>query len=211
MKYKMCTFLVFILFFCYKNAYPIEYSSNRIYLNEETLVKYDELSEVGVKIEYYINDKTVNEIERLNKELLENYKMICLNSSENSLEFYDKNKLIHVFGHDKEKESKIEIEIISNNKEKNYKLMEDLTHLQNSNGSKIRYFQYIKGKINSVDSGINNIKNNSNLKNIEIIEIYNGYVGTAEYNKRNKISFAINNYDTGCYLIIGTPEIFATY
>ena len=38
----------------------------------------------------------------------------------------------------------------------------------------------------------------------------NGYTGTAKY-KNEKINFAINNYDTGSYIIIGTPIIFTTY
>lgn len=211
MKYKMFTFLVFILFFYYKSVYPIEYLSQSFYLDEEITVNYDEFSEVGVKIEYYITDKTIGEIDRLNKELLKYYKMVCLNSSENSLEFFDENRYVYVFGYDKEKESKIEIEVISYNEEKICDLMEVLTHLQNNKGNKIRYFQYIKGKINNVDTTIKDIKNNTELENMKILDIYNGYVGTAEYKKCNKISFAINNYDTGCYLIIGTPAIFTTY
>ena len=211
MKYKIYIFLVFILFFCYKSVHPIEYLPQSFYLDEEISVNYDELYEVGVKIEYYTSDKAIDEIDRLNRRLLKDYKMVCLNSSENSLEFSNGNRSIYVFGYDKEKESKIEIEVISRNKEKLCDLMEVLTHLQNNNKNKARYFQYIKGKINNVESTIKSIKNNTRLENIEILDIYNGYVGTAEYNKYNKISFAINNYDTGCYLIIGTPAIFTTY
>ena len=48
------------------------------------------------------------------------------------------------------------------------------------------------------------------LKGVRTININNGYTGIAKY-KNEKINFAINNYNTGSYLTIGTPIIFTKY
>ena len=64
--------------------------------------------------------------------------------------------------------------------------------------------------ISNIEETLKDVKNNENLKGVQTININNGYAGIAKY-KNEKINFAINNYDTGSYLVIGTPIIFTTY
>ena len=49
------------------------------------------------------------------------------------------------------------------------------------------------------------------MKTLEVLNIHNGSVGKAELYDGNKINMGFTKYDTGEYLIIGTPVIFVTY
>ena len=44
-----------------------------------------------------------------------------------------------------------------------------------------------------------------------MLDLNNGYTGRGYCSDGEKINFAISNYNTGAYIIIGTPIIFATY
>lgn len=99
-------------------------------------------------------------------------------------------------------------------------------------GKDIKYFQYLKAKIqeSNTNEGIESIyavnqriievlKNNGS-KNIETVSIKNG-LSTVAYTKKyqekvnnNKLmdfNYAVCNYSSGRYIIIGTPEIITTY
>lgn len=101
-----------------------------------------------------------------------------------------------------------------------------------SRGQSIKYFQYLKAKIieNVGNTGKDSIYNvNQNIikilkthgtENIETVNINNG-LSTIAYTKKysskvnnNKLidfNYAICNYSSGSYIIIGTPEIITTY
>lgn len=101
-----------------------------------------------------------------------------------------------------------------------------------SRGKDIKYYQYLKAKIEDSKSNVK-IKdiyrvNNGIIKllklggaiNIETVSLNNG-LSTIAYTKRydekvtnNKLidfNYAIFNYSSGTYIIIGTPEIIITY
>lgn len=91
--------------------------------------------------------------------------------------------------------------------------------------TKIRYFQYIKVKIenNNIDDTYRKIK--TTLKNIGDTDIKtetleNGYTSTTYTGQYESIysdgdpidfNFAVVRYSTGTYIIMGTPEIIETY
>ncbi|MGH4138505.1 YwmB family TATA-box binding protein [Clostridium sp.] len=96
----------------------------------------------------------------------------------------------------------------------------------------IKYFQYLKAKIpytatklgvkdiNLLNEKIIKILKSHGTENIETVKIYNG-LSTVAYTKKydeklnnNKLTdfnYAICNYSSGSYIIIGTPEIITTY
>ena len=99
-------------------------------------------------------------------------------------------------------------------------------------GESIKYFQYLKAKMiegvgNTGNDGIYNVNQSiikilksHGTKNIETVNINNG-LSTIAYTKKyssrinnNKLidfNYAICNYSSGSYIIIGTPEIITTY
>ena len=89
--------------------------------------------------------------------------------------------------------------------------MKELTELQTKCAKDIRYFQYIKGKINNKNITIDKIKKIQEMKNINTLDIHNGYVGTANLYNGERVNFSVCTYNTGSYLVIGTPVIFTTY
>ena len=101
-----------------------------------------------------------------------------------------------------------------------------------SRSKDVKYYQYLKAKIGDINSnkGIKDIYgvNTGIIKllkvhgalNIETVSLNNG-ISTIAYTKRydakvtnNKLidfNYAICNYSSGLYIIIGTPEIIITY
>ncbi len=99
-------------------------------------------------------------------------------------------------------------------------------------GKDIRYFQYLKAEMNKIHTnvevediyGVNEriikILKSHGTENIETVSINNG-LSTIAYTKKydekvnnNKLfdfNYAVCNYSSGRYIIIGTPEIITTY
>jgi hypothetical protein len=99
-------------------------------------------------------------------------------------------------------------------------------------GKNIEYFQYLKAKIgtgsanvkikdlNSVNEMILKILRSHGTKNIETVRLNNGLTTvayTGQYDEKvinNKLidfNYAVCNYSSGNYIVIGTPEIITTY
>jgi hypothetical protein len=89
----------------------------------------------------------------------------------------------------------------------------------------VKYYFYLKSKVtennlSQVNDKINKILKNSGAKNIDTVEINNGF-STVAYTKRYEtvknngvlmdLNYAVTSYDSGNYIIIGTPTIKETY
>ena len=75
-----------------------------------------------------------------------------------------------------------------------------------------QYFSYYKGKLSSCNKEIKEeLIKKSGIEKETILEISNGYAGVGSLRDDEKVNFAFTNYDTGSYVIIGTPIIFETY
>lgn len=99
-------------------------------------------------------------------------------------------------------------------------------------GKNMKYFQYLKAKMQDINTNIGmesvyatnqriiKILKYNKSKNIETVSINNG-LSTVAYTKRyeeevsnNKLidfNYAVCDYSSGRYIIIGTPEIITTY
>jgi len=98
-----------------------------------------------------------------------------------------------------------------------------------SRGENVKYFQHLKSKISEstafvgiddINARIINILKSHGTENIETVKINNGlstiaYTGKYDEkvtnNKLTDFNYAICNYSSGRYIIIGTPEIITTY
>ncbi|KGM96249.1 hypothetical protein Z968_06995 [Clostridium novyi A str. 4552] len=93
-----------------------------------------------------------------------------------------------------------------------------------SKGENINY-QYLKAKLpkcslNKVNRELIELLKGKGAKNIDSIEINNGFT-TCAYTRQYKpkringklmdFNYALSNYSSGSYVIIGTPEIITTY
>ena len=211
MRYKLCLIFFFMILFNCKEAFPIEKLSKALYLDEQLIIKYDSFCENGVKCNYVINGKAENEINRIKLFILKYKDLNNIKITNNYLEAKTEDEEIYIYTYNSKNGCKVEIKIVNYDKENNInKLMKELIELQNNNGNDIRYFSYIKSKVSNIEETLKYIENNKNLKGVRTININNGYTGIAKY-KNEKINFAINNYNTGSYLTIGTPIIFTTY
>ncbi|SFU78735.1 hypothetical protein SAMN04487886_116112 [Clostridium sp. DSM 8431] len=212
MRFKVCLILTLLFSFCNLNFIQAKSFSNSNILDSISYKMSNESNfiEKGVKVTYKSALKKEEEIKRV-KKILE---------KKNNKEIVVSNDVINIwtgFGnvranfYSKNNVTIVDFAIIENNK--NYsilKLMKELTKLQGKNVYDIRYFQYIKEKINNINDTLVEINKLPEIKNIDTLDIHNGYVGEGKFNNGERVNIALNNYDTGNYLIIGTPVIFTT-
>ncbi|PRR83144.1 hypothetical protein [Clostridium vincentii] len=209
MKYKICLILVFLFSFSTIEAVPKEKVATEI---EGQVREISSFVENGVKVEY----KTSTDDELVLKELKHNISKSFpeknITCDEEQITGADNSMDIQANIYVEDNNTIVEIKIINYNKEITISdLMKDLSQLKSKNSDGIKYFQYIKGKINYKDKILETINNRLAMENISTLDAYNGYVGTANLYDGEKVNFAISCYDTGSYLIMGTPIIFATY
>jgi hypothetical protein len=115
--------------------------------------------------------------------------------------------------------------IKKDNKNKTKELQGKLSEILSHVNSRITYSQSIKGKIlnNSLDEMnkfvLDTLEKNKS-ENINTAKLYNGYSNVANtklYNSKKvgdkdiDIHCAVVKYSSGCYLIMGTPEITLDY
>ena len=209
MKYKICLILVFLFSFSNCRSVPKEMVATEI---EGQVREISSFVENGVKVEYKtsIDDEIV--LSELKSNMLKLFSERDITWDEGQITVIDNNINIQANIYVEDNNTLVEIKIINYDKENTIsKLMKELAELQGKNAEDIRYFQYIKGKINYKDEILDIINNRLEMKNINTLDVHNGYVGTANLYNGERVNFAVSCYDTGSYLIIGTPIIFATY
>lgn len=170
---------------------------------ENKVIKETTFKENGVKIQYNIKSSLDKEIERIKKNYIKENK---IEETEDNNHFYivgDKSIEVNLWCED----GIVFVEAISINNDKDIdtiSLKNNLKKLQNQKTNSVKYFEYYKGRLNS----INSLKE---VKEEGFTKVHNGYVGNYELKSGSKISYGIMEYDTGVYVIVGTPIIFTTY
>lgn len=171
---------------------------------ENKVIKETTFKENGVKIQYNIKSSLDKEIERIKKIYIKENK---IEETEDNSHFYivgDKNIEVNLWCED----GIVFVEAISINNDKDIdtiSLKNNLKKLQNQKTNSVKYFEYYKGRLNSINS-LKEVKEEEGF-----IKVHNGYVGNYELKSGSKISYGIMEYDTGIYVIVGTPIIFTTY
>ena len=217
MKKSVCFILLFLI--CFSNNIVLGKSLKRNVSNQGLILIEKKIYDIcsfannGVKVRY-ISDKDVDKeksmiVEKIKEQDIGN----VTEESYNELHIRTSiNEDINIKIYKDLEETIVEEEIINYSSEKKIsKLMKELTELQTKCAKDIRYFQYIKGKINNKNITIDKIKKIQEMKNINTLDIHNGYVGTANLYNGERVNFSVCTYNTGSYLVIGTPVIFTTY
>lgn len=125
-----------------------------------------------------------------------------------------------------EKNNFVTISISENIKKNNLtSLNERVSNAIEKKRSEVKYFQYLKAKLpmndlKKVNNEIINLLKKKEASNIDTLPINGGY-STVAYTKRYEIrrendkwedfNYALCNYNSGNYIIIGTPEIITSY
>lgn len=209
MKYKICLILVFLFSFSTIEAVPKERVAAEI---EGQVREVSSFVENGVKVQYKTSIDKEIVIRELESNIIKLFSQSDVTKEKEQITVINKASNIHVDTYVENNNTIVEIKIINYDKEITIsKLMEELTELQDKNAEDIRYFQYIKGRINYEDEISNIINNRLDMENINTLGVHNGYVGTGNLSNGERVNFAVSCYNTGSYLIIGTPIIFATY
>ena len=176
------------------------------YQLENFLINKTEFNENGVKLQYNIESNKDYELNRILVLMSDKYKIENIN---NKYHFYLKsNNTIEIKIWEEDNITFVESFIINKNKCMSTEdLKRELDNILSSKVRNKRYFKYYKGEISNTDNFyIDNIE----LKK-ELLKIENGYVGKETLKNGEKLSYGIMKYNTGVYLVIGTPVIFTTY
>ncbi len=176
------------------------------YQLENFLINKTEFNENGVKLQYNIESNKDYELNRILGLMSDKYKIENIN---NKYHFYLKsNNTIEIKIWEEDNITFVESFIINKNKCMSTEdLKRELDNILSSKVINKKYFKYYKGEISNTDNFyIDNIE----LKK-ESLKIENGYVGKETLKNGEKLSYGIMKYNTGVYLVIGTPVIFTTY
>ena len=212
MKFKICLILIF-LFSLFSNSVRTYALLDDLYLeNIQNEMKDDfEFQQNGVRSVYRVNAEKQDVIKNTKCTLEANFKEDVIEKND-EINIRTSLKDIQVKFFSNNNQTIVYFTIINYNKEIIISnLMKELTELQGKNIFDIRYFQYIKGKINNIDDRLKKIESLHQINNIDTLDIHSGYVGRANLNNGERVNIALNSYDTGNYLVIGTPVIFVTY
>ncbi|MDO5516610.1 MAG: hypothetical protein Q4F66_03580 [Clostridium sp.] len=181
---------------------------------ESQCLSRSEFVENGVKVQYKTKIDEKTEEEKISDCFLKHG--LKINSSSN-LEFY--NDKVNVEADLWNDGLYTYVNVTLMNKDASYMTLElqnIIRELIDEDSEEVQYFRYYKGRVN--DEGQNDSRNTleeimseSILNEADILELYNGYAGNATIKGGKELNFALCRYDTGTYIIIATPIIFAAY
>jgi hypothetical protein len=189
-------------------------AKNSFSILEKNVTNISEFQENGAKLQYKTSDSIEKEIFRIKEYLNYNINGSYREINKNQFEIINENFNTNIKMWSEDKYTYVEITLI--NKDAKY-TTEDLKNilqkLENKKSENKQYFFYYEGKEREPDNNyyINKLANENNIQKINLLNINNGYTGTGYLSNGDKINFALTKYNTGSYIIIGTPIIFATY
>jgi hypothetical protein len=222
-----CIYSVFLILFL--NNELVYASMKNIFFHQLLFNTESRIIEYGLKLSFNTDNNKAKGLAILKSlDIYEpDYKIdILQNDTSFSISFQSENRFGQIVSYRNDLNSKISLEII----EKGDKLaLEKLEHKLrqklNFNDQDITIFRYLKARSNIQD--INNINEiiikeltKINAKHMEVISLDNGFSITALTGNYEKIkngytyidfNCAISSYDSGNYLIIGTPIIMKSY
>jgi hypothetical protein len=180
---------------------------------ENQIKESSEFIQNGIKVEYSVSQPISKEISRIEKYFNLNFHK-NVQTDGNSIIYDDSTKQIKALVWSDNENTKVQIIYINNDKNANtFHLKKELNQIQNIAAKNIKYFNFIKVKIieERKQNLLEILKNNIDKDTLEIMDIHNGSVGKANLYDGNKVNIGFVKYDTGEYLVIGTPVIFITY
>lgn len=175
------------------------------------LIEINNFIENGVRVEYSTKKNINKEYDFIKNKFIETFGE-NIKLTNNNIEYNDDLKEVKAVFWSKNDTSYIRIDYFNNNE--NIEVLEIrniLAEIINIKKEKVKYFDFIKLKIieGEKDETKEIIKNY--IVDKEFLEVENGIIGKGILKDNTKINIGYMQYDTGEYLIIGTPVIFVTY
>ena len=207
-------FLVIIIIFSLIIVNPKEYycdiSNKGISEIEEFILEENEFVENGFKLEYITKNSIEKELDRI-YEVLSKNSFVEIIKEEYSIKAIKEKIECDVNLYYYKDNLKVDIIILNKNKDISLENIKELSYkIRSEKFVSQRYFSYVKVKIYNRDI-VNDMEFNKLIEEKEELEISNGRVYKAITQNKTEINIGQIDYDTGSYLIIGTPKIFITY
>ncbi|MGL5152548.1 MAG: hypothetical protein ACRC7N_18475 [Clostridium sp.] len=209
MRFNTFVYLIslFSLFIIGPSSIP---KYNDYYKIESHFKEKSQFIENGVKLQYTTNNQIENEIKRIEKNIKKRYKNIKI--EENKIQVMIMQGTYEIMLWEENDSVFVEATLINQNDSYGtQEIKKELEKLQEEHLKNIRYFEYYKGKIKSIEEGVDGLEACSNIKEYKMLKIENGLTCSAISKNNTKVNIAFNEYNTGIYVVIGTPTIFATY
>ena len=204
--------LIFSLLIIGGKEYKCESKEDSFSKIEGYVINYYDFVQNGIKLEYTVDEKLCKEYLRI-KQFFEENNFLVLSTENNNITAESENIDYSINICEYNDLIKVQVILINNDVSKSEEELKKLSQkIRNDNFINERYFSFIKGKLNTQDKNlIDDLEKNLNIKVNEYLDINNGCVAEATFEDNQHINIGQIKYDTGSYLIIGTPIIFVTY
>ena len=168
--------------------------------------------ENGVKFQYFTNSSENQENERIENCIINKYGVDVVKKG-NNIKVESENVKLDISIYSIDDKTKVEIILINMDSSiKTETLVDIAKEIRSNEYTGTRIFQFVKYRTEySAESIPKSIIENSKQDTIRSLEINNGKVSNIVMNDDKSINVAQVNYNSGSYLIIGTPTIFITY
>ena len=204
--------LIFSLLIIVGKEYKCESKEDSFSKIEGYVINNYDFVQNGIKLEYTVDEKLCKEYLRI-KQFFEENNFLVLSTENNNITAESENIDYSINICEYNDLIKVQVILINNDVSKSEEELKKLSQkIRNDNFINERYFSFIKGKLNTQDKNlIDDLEKNLNIKVNEYLDINNGCVAEATFEDNQHINIGQIKYDTGSYLIIGTPIIFVTY
>lgn len=204
--------LIFSLLIIGGKEYKCESKEDSFSKIEGYVINNYDFVQNGIKSEYTVDEKLCKEYLRI-KQFFEENNFLVLSTENNNITAESENIDYSINICEYNDLIKVQVILINNDVSKSEEELKKLSQkIRNDNFINERYFSFIKGKLNTQDKNlIDDLEKNLNIKVNEYLDINNGCVAEATFEDNQHINIGQIKYDTGSYLIIGTPIIFVTY
>lgn len=204
--------LIFSLLIIGGKEYKCESKEDSFSKIEGYVINNYDFVQNGIKLEYTVDEKLFKEYLRI-KQFFEENNFLVLSTENNNITAESENIDYSINICEYNDLIKVQVILINNDVSKSEEELKKLSQkIRNDNFINERYFSFIKGKLNTQDKNlIDDLEKNLNIKVNEYLDINNGCVAEATFEDNQHINIGQIKYDTGSYLIIGTPIIFVTY
>ena len=204
--------LIFSLLIIGGKEYKCESKEDSFSKIEGYVINNYDFVQNGIKLEYTVDEKLCKEYLRI-KQFFEENNFLVLSTENNNITAESENIDYSINICEYNDLIKVQVILINNDVSKSEDELKKLSQkIRNDNFINERYFSFIKGKLNTQDKNlIDDLEKNLNIKVNEYLDINNGCVAEATFEDNQHINIGQIKYDTGSYLIIGTPIIFVTY
>ena len=204
--------LIFSLLIIGGKEYKCESKEDSFSKIEGYVINNYDFVQNGIKLEYTVDEKLCKEYLRI-KQFFEENNFLVLSTENNNITAESENIDYSINICEYNDLIKVQVILINNDVSKSEEELKKLSQkIRNDNFINERYFSFIKGKLNTQDKNlIDDLEKNLSIKINEYLDINNGCVAEATFEDNQHINIGQIKYDTGSYLIIGTPIIFVTY